>query len=482
MIKRNRLIFSVLILFVFAVVSAGNVFAQKKPKEPLEFPKLNEIQIPKIEKLTLGNGLKLFLVEDHNFPTVDMRALVNTGSMFDPEEKTGLAELTGDVMRTGGTTTMKGDDIDQLLETMAAAVETRIGLDSGYVYVSMLKETVDKVLPVFADILRNPVFSEDKIVLVKTQKKTAIARRNDQIMQIAFREFDKLIYGAKSPFAREPEYATVDAITRDDMVAFHKTYFHPNNMIMAVWGDFNTKEMVKKIKKVFGDWKSTPLHLPPLPEVNYEHTYSVNFIDKPDVNQSNIILGHIGGMFNNPDLPALFVMNRILSFDRMFKTIRTNEGLAYAVWGSYGAEFKYPGVFSAGAQTKSESTVKAIKLMLNEMKRITTEEVSDEELKRAKDQYLNAYVFDFESKAEIIFRMLRLVYVDYPLDFSEKIKQGVENVTKADILRVASKYLKPDKVRILVVGNKKDFDEPLSVLGDVNVIDITIPPPPPAQH
>jgi zinc protease len=189
------------------------------------------------------------------------------------------------------------------------------------------------------------------------------------------------------------------------------------------------------------------------------------------------MLGHIGGLMNNPDYPALNIMNFILSFERMFKRIRTDEGLAYSVWGDYGASYVYPGIFSCGAQTKSQSTVYAIDIMLKELKKITEQEVSDEELAKAKDGYLNSYVFNFESKSQIVNRLMTYAYYGYPLDFSEKLKAGVEKVTKADVLRVAKKYLQPDKVQILVVGKKEDFDKPLSSLGSVNVIDVAIPAP-----
>jgi zinc protease len=245
---------------------------------------------------------------------------------------------------------------------------------------------------------------------------------------------------------------------------------------MTVWGDFVTEEMVEKLANTLGTWpKGTP-DIPPQPKVVYDYKYAVNFIDKPDVNQSNISLGHIGGLRNNPDYPALSVMNDILSWERMFKKIRTDEGLAYSVWGTYGASYRRPGVFRCTAQTKSESTVYAIELMLEEVRRITLEEVNDEELARAKDRYLNTYVFNFDSKAKIVNRLMIYAYNDYPMDFMETVKAGIAEVTKADVLRVAKKYLQPDKVQILVVGNKEAFDKPLSSLGEVNVIDITIPP------
>lgn len=465
------------LILILTFLVSGLTFAQKSPKDKFDFPKLNDIKMPKIQEKTLKNGMKLFLVEDQNYPTINMRAMVRTGSVYEPTDKIGLASITGSVLRTGGTKSMTGDEIDKKLETMAASIEAGIGSSSGFLSVSMLKENLDEVLSVFADIVMNPVFDKEKIGLEKVQHRSGISRRNDQVGQITNREFYKLIYGADSPYARHAEYATIEAITRDDIIAYYKKYLHPNNIMMTVWGDFKTKKMVKKLDKVFAKWQSKKLDIPQLPKVNAKFEYTVNYIDKPDVNQSNVMLGHIGGLKSNPDYAALSVMNRILSFDRMFKTIRTNEGLAYSVWGSYGTGYNRPGVFTAGAQTKSQSTVYAIELMIKEMKKMMAEEVTDEELNRAKDQYLNTFVFQFDSKAKIVNRMMTLAYYDYPLDFSDKFIKQVENITKADILRVAKKYLQPDKVQILVVGKKDDFDKPLSSLGKVNEIDISIPEP-----
>ena len=468
---------AVFLVFAMMIVSGGPAFAQKGPKDEFQFPELNPIRIPDIEEVTLKNGLRLFLVEDHNYPTISIRGRVYSGSIYEPPDKIGLASITGTVLRTGGTEQMTGDEIDKELETMAASIETDIGLNSGGISASMLKEDVDRCLALMADILMNPIFSEDKIELAKVNARTEISRRNDRVWQITPREFNKLIYGSKHPYARHTEYATVEAITREDIVDFYRSYFHPNNMMIAVWGDFETNEMVEKIEKVLKDWPSKPVKLPPKPEVSDRGRYTVNYIDTPDLTQTNIMPGHLGGLMNNPDYPALTVMNAILSVDRMWKRIRTDEGLAYSVWGYFGANYDYPGVFSAGAQTKSASTVYAIELILEEMKRITEEAVTDEELKKAKDYYLNSFVFEFDSQAKIINRMFTYTYFGYPVDFAEKLIEQVEKVSKADVLRAAKKYLRPDRVRILAVGNQNEFEKPLSSLGNVNVIDITIPSP-----
>jgi zinc protease len=464
-------------ILIASCLLMGNLIAQKGPKDKFDFPALGKISMPEVHETILPNGMKLFLVEDKEYPTIDVRAMIRTGSIYEPADKVGLAYITGSVIRTGGSKTMPGDALDELLETMGATVETGIGGSSGNLMISVFKEDIEKGLGILADLLMNPAFPQEKIDLAKIECRSAISRRNDDVGQITGREFEKLIYGADSPWARDMEYATVDAVTQNDIIAFHRKFFHPDNILCAVWGDFDWKKMKKMIEKTFAAWKPGKSYVPPVPKIAYDYNFSVNYIEKTDINQSNIQLGHIGGMMNNPDYPALSIMNQILSFDRMFKRIRTDEGLAYNVWGAYGADLDHPGTFSSGCQTKSESTVKAVRIMLEELKKIQQSEVTDEELKKAKETFLNGYVFNFDSRAKIVGRLMTYDYYGYPRNFMDTIKEGIEKVTKADILRAAKTYLHPDKVRILVVGNQANFDEPLTSLGNVTVIDISIPMP-----
>jgi predicted Zn-dependent peptidase len=441
--------------------------------------------MPKVQKVTLSNGMRLFLVEDHELPLISVSARIRTGSIYEPAEQIGLASITGTVMRTGGTTSKTGDELDEQLESIAASVETGIGLNSGSASMSVLKEDIDTGLTILADVLMNPAFSEDKILLAKIRHRSAIARRNDNVGAIASREFDKLIYGSESVYARHTEYATIDSITRDDLVAFHKRFYKPNNVMLGVLGDFDTKQMIQKIEKAFEKWEKADIQFPQIPEVQYEFRPTVNVVRKDDINQSNIYLGHIGGLMNDPDYFALVVMNRILGggfTGRLFKNIRSREGLAYSVFGLYSSNYDFPGLFYVGCQTKSESTVYAIRAMIEEVKKMTESEVTDEELALAKESYLNSFVFNFDTKGEIVSRLMVYEYYGYPSDFLQKAKANIEKVTKADVLRVARKHLKPGKIQILAVGRPQDFDEPLSVFGSVREIDISIPPAPPPKQ
>ena len=466
------------ILLCLAVPSCTQKYARHYKE--LEYPKMGDIQIPEVQRVTLANGMQLFLLEDHELPLIRVSARIRAGSIYEPADKIGLAAITGTVMRTGGTTSKTGDELDEQLERIAASVETSIGLNSGSASMSVLTEDVDTGLSILADVLMNPAFREDKIQLAKILHRSVIARRNDNVGSIAYREYQKLIYGPESVYARHTEYATIGNIGRDDLVAFHKKYYQPNNVMLGVWGDFDAREMIKKIEKVFKEWEKADVRLPSVPEVQYKFRSTANVIRKDDVNQSNIYLGHIGGLRNDPDYFALIVMNRVLGSaftGRLFKNVRSRKGLAYSVFGNYSANYGFPGVFYVGCQTKSESTVYAIRAMAEEVKKMTESEVTDEELAVAKESYLNSFVFNFDTKGEIVRRLMTYEYFGYPADFLQKTKESIERVTKADVLRVARKHLRPDKVQILAVGRPQDFDEPLSVLGPLREIDITIPPP-----
>jgi len=445
----------------------------------LKYPALGDIKMPQIRKTTLPNGMKLFLVEDNELPAISISGLVRTGSAYESADKIGLAAITGEVMRTGGTKTKTGDQIDQELESIAASVDTGIGLDSGSASMWVMKEKFDTALAILSDVLMNPVFAEDKIELSKIRHRSSIARRNDNASSIASREFFKLIYGADSVYARQTEYATINNITRDDLINFHQRFYHPNNVMLAVWGDFDTDQMIKKLEKAFEGWQKTEVQISPLPAVNYVFKPTVNLVQKDDINQSVIYMGHIGGLMNDPDYYALILMNRVLGTgftSRLFKTVRSRMGLAYSVSGQYSANYSYPGVFYTFCQTKSAATVKAIRAIQNEIKKMTDSEVADEELAIAKESFLNSFVFNFDTKGKIVQRVMLYDYYGYPEDFLIKTRENVEKVTKQDILRVAKKHLRTDALQVLDVGKPADFDEPLSVLGQLNQIDITIPP------
>jgi len=488
-----------LLAVLFAGLLTPPAGAQEEPDDirtvdydvrDLTYPSLPDFETPDPRRLELDNGMVVFLLEDRELPQVNAAARIGVGSVYEPGEQRGLASITGTVMRTGGTASMSSDSLNRTLENIGATVETSIGTTSGSAFMSTLSDHVDTVLPVFAEVLRRPAFAEEKVQQAKKQQKSGISRRNDNARQIAFREFDKLVYGEESPYARNPQYYTVDRISRQDLVDFHDRYVHPNNVILSVWGDFDADAMAERLREQFGDWTAPDDFAPPTPpQPTTERAYSVNVVSKSDVNQSTILMGHPGSLTRDaPDYPAVTLMNEVLSggfSGRLFQNVRREKGLAYSVFGSYTANYNRPGRFYAGIFSKSETTVEAATAVLDEVDRMREVAPTDEELSLAKDSYLNSFVFNFDTKREVLSRRMTYEFYDYPADFLRRTRNRIEDVSADDVQRVAREYLHPDASHILVVGNREDFSDSLSALteeGAVNEIDISIPTSPPSEQ
>ncbi|MEO1183766.1 MAG: pitrilysin family protein, partial [Cyanobacteria bacterium J06636_27] len=333
--------------------------------------------------------------------------------------------------------------------------------------------------------LQQPAFIESQLELAKTQMKGGIARRNDSPDGIAQREFKKLIYGENSPYARIPEYSSLDNITRQDLVSFYQKYYHPNNMILGIEGDFDSAKMKASIERTFGSWKADPnFKKPVLPEVSQAKTGGVFFVNQPQLTQSSVLIGHLGGKLASPDYPELDVMNGVMNGfgGRLFNEIRSRQGLAYSVYGVWSPRYDYPGMFISGGQTRSDATVKFVNAVRKEIKQIQTQPVSSQELAFAKESTLNSFVFNFQDPAQTLSRLMRYEYYGYPQDFLFTYQKQVENTTVEDVQRVAKEHLKLDNLVFLIVGNQTAINPPLTKLASkVTPIDITIPGTPKPQ-
>ncbi len=450
-----------------------NAIAQSpRSYQDLTFPPLSEIQIPPYERYQLDNGMVVYLMEDHQLPLISGNALIRTGSRLEPGDKVGLAEMTGALMRTGGTQQNSPAELNEQLEQRAAEVETSIGTASGNATFNALSDDLEAVFPLFAQIIREPAFDPKQLELVKTQQRGEIARRNDNPGDIASREFRKLIYGETSPYARTTEYETLDNINREDVIAYYQQYVRPDQIILGIVGDFDAKQMKALIQKEFGDWQppTQPAKIT-VPPAAQKYSEGVFFVDLPQVTQSNILLGHLGGKFDNPDYPALSVLNEVINGfgGRLFNEVRSRQGLAYSVYGLWNAAYDYPGVFFAGGQTRSPATVPLIQSLLKEIEHIKTTPISSEELTRAKESIVNSFVFKFENPSQTLNRLMTYEYYDYPQDFIFQYQQGVKATTVEDVQRVAQKYLQSDRLVMLVVGNTKEIEPSLADLGTKTV-------------
>ncbi|MGA2923575.1 MAG: pitrilysin family protein [Candidatus Sulfotelmatobacter sp.] len=452
--------------------------------QQIPIPTLPSFHPPQPRRIQLSNGMVIFLQEDHELPLINGSARIRGGSGNEPAAKIGLLELFGEVWRTGGTKSQTGDQLDDFLEVRAAKVETGAGPDSTSISLSCLRGDFDDVFKVFAELLQHPEFRADKLDLAQKQADDSISRRNDEIGEIAARESAKLAYGPNNPYARGPEYATIAAITRQDLIDWHKTYIHPNHIILGMSGDFDSSAMEAKLRAAFESWpKGADL---PKSEIKFQPASAGYYlIPKEDVNQSSIHMVALGTTRNNPDYYAISVFNEAFGggfSSRLFNDIRTKRGLAYNVGGGIGTNFGHPGILQFVAGTKSQSTIESIQALDEDIDNVTKNPITEDEIKHAKDAILNAFIFRLDSPDKVLAERMTYEFYGYPADWLDRYPAEIQKITAADVNRVAAKYVHRDQLAVLVVGNTKEFDKPLSSLGPVKEIDITIPPPPGAKE
>lgn len=462
--------------------------AQDKDKDmswkQIPVPPLPAFHPRQPKRIQLSNGLVIFLQEDHELPLISGTARIRGGSRNEPAGKAGLVNIFGEVWRTGGTKTQTGDQLDDFLEIRAAKVETGGGPDSTSISLTCLKGDFDDVFKVFADLLRNPEFRADKLELAQKQADDGISRRNDEIGEIAARESAKLAYGADNPYAREPEYSTIAAIARQDLIDWHKTYVHPNRIILGISGDFDSTAMEAKLRTAFEAWpKGSEL---PKDEIQYHPAKPGYYlVSKEDVNQSAIHMVALGTTRNNPDYYAIAVFNEAFGggfSSRLFNDIRTKRGLAYSVGGGIGTNFGHPGIMQFAAGTKSQTTIESIQALDEDINNLGKQPITEDEIRQAKDAILNAFIFRLDSPDKVLNERVTYEFYGYPADWLDKYPAEIQKITAADVNRIATKYVHRDQLAVLVVGNAKEFDKPLTSLGSVKAIDIAIPPPPGAKQ
>ena len=487
-----------LLVLTLSVTLAGGALAQATA--PVAGPKLNpETGIPKNwpdpaalefgdvsfdeptpERAVLSNGLVVYLLEDHALPLVSGAAFVNTGSIYDPKAKSSLAALTADLMRTGGSAGRSADAIDDRLETLAAAVE--VSADKLYTTASFssLTENVEEVLNVFAGVLTKPEFAPPRIELAKSRALEAIRRENDDPVGIAVREFNRRI-ARGHPAGYVPTAETVNAVSRADMVAFHRRYFKPNEAVLAVSGDFKRAEMLKLLEAALGSWQQGNVTYPKLPPYNPDPTPRIYHAQK-DLGQSIVLMGRPSVFAYGPNYSALTVADAVLGSggfsSRIFTEVRTKRGLAYSAGSQVAQGFSYPGTLLVFAFTRTDATGQVIELLQQEMNKMTAEPVSKAELEVQKSNILNGAVFRFTSPAAIVQRTARATEIlGLGANYYDHYIEQVETMTPAEVLKVAKKEFHPGDMVMMVVGDAAQFDRPLSDFGEVEEIELELPAP-----
>jgi zinc protease len=447
----------------------------------LKYPALRAVEVPKVATFTLPNGMKLFLLEDRELPSINGVARIRTGNLFDPAGKVGVATLTGITMRTGGTRQLTGEQLDLGLEDLAASVECAIDRSAAEVSFFSLAENASEVLGAFHGVLTAPAFRVDQVDLAKLRLRTLISHRNDDANRILLRQFPGILYGDDSPYGWDMEYDQIDRIVRADLQAFHKRYFFPKNVTLAVWGDFETAKMKEQLEQLFAGWTVEQPPVPEFPKAAAKPAPGIYLAKKTDLMDAFFAIGQLGGKIGDKDYPALTVMAGILGggvSSRLYREIVWHMGNAYNISAEWAAAFDHPGLFKISGSAKAHSIVATIKAIRQEVERIRTAEVSEDELRVARDGALNRLAFASDTRNKILNRMLTYAYFGYPADYPQQYQKALAAVTRADVLRVAKEYLRPADFTTLVVGNPEDFMPPLESLGEpVREIDLTIPEP-----
>lgn len=441
-------------------LAAGRAAAQTIPAHPNDLTyELLEFTPPVSadHRHALSNGVVVFVVEDHELPLVSLSVTVRTGSYLDPPDKIGLASLTGSQMRAGGTTTMSAAEFDEEAAFLAAQIGSSVGATSGGADLNCLTKDLDVCLDLFFDMLRNPGFDDDRLGLAKSQAIQRMESRNDATASIQGREFSRLMRGAAHFSTMPRTRASVEAISRDDLAAFHRRYYHPGNFLFAASGDIDTAALLAELERRLDGWVAGAEVVPPVPAPDFTPEPGLYLVDKPDVNQGRVAIGHLGTTRDDPDRYKLLVMNDILGGGgfsaRLLTRIRSDEGLAYSVSSSFGVGTYYAGVFQAGLQSRSETVARASAIVLEEIDRIRSEPVEEDELRNSIAYFVETFSRSFSSAASTAGLFASDEYTGRDPAYLAAYRDNIASVTAEDVLDVAQRYLDPDALAILVVGD-----------------------------
>jgi len=479
-----------LALTAVMVLTANGAELPKHPRE-LKFSQLSYTPPkPSEYRHKLSNGAVAFLVEDHDFPLVNISVLVRTGQYLEPGGKTGLASLTGSQIRAGGTKSKPPAEFDEEVAFLAANLSSGIGDVEGSANLNSLKSNLDQSLALFVEMLRSPGFDPGRLQLAKSQILQQMERRNDSAAGIEQREFARLLRGEQHFSTAQITKGSLEAVTREDMIAFHEKYYYPANFVFAVSGDFETKDMLARLEKAFGNWPNKSDKPVPVPKPNYTPKPGVYIVDKKDVNQGRVRMGHLGTMITNPDHIALSVMNGVLGgggfTSRIMSRVRSDEGLAYSAGSAFHHGVYYEGSFLAAFQSKSPTVAQAVAIVREEIEKMRTGRITQEELETEKNQVIESFPNRFATASSIASQFASDYYTGLPEEYWQTFRDRVRALTVEDIQRVAQKYLHPDQLVLLIVGNVDDIlkgnpDQPqyqLTKLGFAEkVVRIPLPDP-----
>lgn len=410
------------------------------------------------KQVVLDNGITLIVSERPGVPMIVVDVLIKAGSVFEPDQKAGLANLTAGLL-TRGTTKRTATEIAREIDFIGASLSTGADYDYMEAELVVLKRYSEKGLEILGDILMNPVFAQEEIEKKVLEIQGELRKNEEDPGWVVERQFLKTLFDTH-PYGRiiEGSEESIKNIDRADILGFHSNYYVPNRTIIAIAGDITLQEAKDLVKRDFGNWhpKQIQENQIPLPR-GISETISIKLDRK--VAQANIVLGHLGIRRDNPDYYALQVMNYILGgggfSSRLVNEIRDKRGLAYNVDSAYVSR-KYAGYFQVELQTKNPSAADAVRLVLENMKRIRQNAVSEKELEDAKAHLIESLPLRIETDKEVTRNMALLEFYGLGLDYFDKYQEHIKAVNEKDILRVAQEYLHPDRFVLVILADLKE--------------------------
>ena len=445
------------------IAGSGQQWPESRPPSPLP---AKSVDFPPYQLKTLANGLQVLVVLHHEQPSVSFRLLVRAGAMQEPEAKPGVASFVASLLNQG-TTSRSAEQIANQVDSAGGIVAVGSGNELSFVSGAVIKDRTELMLGIASDLVQNPAFAPEEMDRQRRQMLSALQVSYDDPDYIAGLVFDRLVFGFH-PYGRPNEGTpeSIARITRDDLVAFHKAWFVPNNALLAVVGDLKAEEAFAAAEKAFGSWARREVPAiktiePPPP------TQRVIVIDRPGSAQTEIRVGHIGVARTHPDFLPLDLAIRILGGEganRLFGVLRSERGLTYGASAEFHT-YKNSGDIVAETDTRSSATGQSLKLMVEEFWRLQRESVSTGELGGAQEFVAGNFPLTIESPANIAQQVLAHLFYGLELSEIETYRDRVVRATPADIQRVAKQFLKPDKLSIVLVGDASVFADQLAKEG-----------------
>lgn len=464
------------VVTTIVILAAGFSFAQPDRSTPPELPPPKSLKLPLIEKFELSNGLQVVLMEKHNVPLVQLNVIVKSGAVDDPEGKEGLANITLDMMDEGAAG-MDALELADAIDFLGAEISTRAGMHTSEITLHTPLSKFDESLKLLADILFEPAFPENELERLKKQRLTEIIQWHDNPYSIASIVFRKTLYGEVHPYGRATigDESSIKGFTTDDIKNFYSEYFKASNAFVIVVGDVTKERLGPQLEETFGSWKKGEVKQPEFENARQVPERNVYLVDKPDAAQSVIYIGRIGVSRNTEDYYPILVMNTILggSFSsRLNQNLREEHGYTY----SAGTSFSFrpePGPFYAASAVQTEVTDKSLIEFFKELDGIL-KPIPEEEVKKAKNYVALRFPGNFQTVSHIANELEEMVIYNLSEDYFDNYISNILSVTKDDVERVAKKYIVPDKMAVIVVGDQEKIEQGIKDLnlGNINIYTI----------